>query len=207
MFDKFVGESERKLRGALRTAESMAPCVLWIDEIEKGFSARAGAEADGGLARRIFGAFLSWLQDKKRPVCVVATANDIQAMPPELLRKGRFDEIFFVDLPNDAARRSILAVHLAKRGQDPAASICPLSPPPRKVSAAPRSRRRSWRPSTPPSPIKHPCPRPTSWPSFRGRCRCRARAARPSTSCAPGRRGAPFRRPPTPRDRPPAPPE
>ena len=120
MFDKFVGESERKLRGALRTAESMAPCVLWIDEIEKGFSARAGAEADGGLARRIFGAFLSWLQDKKRPVCVVATANDIQAMPPELLRKGRFDEIFFVDLPNDAARRSILAVHLAKRGQDPA---------------------------------------------------------------------------------------
>jgi len=121
LYDKFVGESERKLRGALRTAESMAPCVLWIDEIEKGIPARSGSEADGGLARRIFGAFLSWLQDKKQPVCVVATSNDIQSLPPELLRKGRFDEIFFVDLPGEAARRSILAVHLTKRGQDPAA--------------------------------------------------------------------------------------
>ena len=121
LYDKFVGESERKLRGALRTAESMAPCVLWIDEIEKGISGRTGSEADGGLARRIFGAFLSWLQDKKQPVCVVATSNDIQSLPPEFLRKGRFDEIFFVDLPGEAARRSILAVHLTKRGQDPAA--------------------------------------------------------------------------------------
>lgn len=120
LYDKFVGESERKLRGALRTAESMAPCVLWIDEIEKGISGRTGSEADGGLARRIFGAFLSWLQEKKRPVCVVATSNDVQSLPPELLRKGRFDEIFFVDLPGEAARRSILAVHLTKRGQDPA---------------------------------------------------------------------------------------
>ena len=125
LYDKFVGESERKMRGALRTAESMAPCVLWIDEIEKGFPGRAGAESDGGLARRIFGAFLSWLQEKKRPVSVVATANDVQALPPELLRKGRFDEIFFVDLPNDAARRSILAVHLARRDQDPAAFDLP----------------------------------------------------------------------------------
>ncbi len=121
LYDKFVGESERKMRGALRTAEAMAPCVLWIDEIEKGFSGRAGSESDGGLSRRLFGAFISWLQERKRPVCVVATANDIQALPPELLRKGRFDEIFFVDLPNDAARRSILAVHLARRRQDPAA--------------------------------------------------------------------------------------
>ena len=121
LYDKFVGESERKMRGALRTAEAMSPTVLWIDEIEKGFPGRAGDESDGGLARRIFGGFISWLQEKKRPVCVVATANDIQALPPELLRKGRFDEIFFVDLPGDAARRSILAVHLSKRGLDPAA--------------------------------------------------------------------------------------
>jgi ATP-dependent 26S proteasome regulatory subunit len=119
LYDKFVGESERKLRAALSTAEAMAPCVLWIDEIEKGFSGRTGTESDGGLSRRIFGTFVSWLQDRKRPVCVTATANDIQALPPELLRKGRFDEIFFVDLPGEAARRSILAVHLAKRNLDP----------------------------------------------------------------------------------------
>jgi SpoVK/Ycf46/Vps4 family AAA+-type ATPase len=119
LYDKFVGESERKLRAALSTAEAMAPCVLWIDEIEKGFSGRTGTESDGGLSRRMFGAFVSWLQDRKRPVCVAATANDIQALPPELLRKGRFDEIFFVDLPAEPARRSILAVHLVKRGHDP----------------------------------------------------------------------------------------
>jgi len=120
LYDKFVGESERRMRGALQTAEAMAPCVLWIDEIEKGLSGRTGSESDGGLSRRIFGSFVTWLQDRRRPVCVVATANDIQALPPELLRKGRFDEIFFVDLPADAARRSILAVHLVKRRQDPA---------------------------------------------------------------------------------------
>src|SRR5438093_5592601 len=98
----------------------MAPCVLWIDEIEKGLSGRTGSESDGGLSRRLFGAFVTWLQDRRRPVCVVATANDVQALPPEILRKGRFDEIFFVDLPTDAARRSIFAVHLQKRRQDPA---------------------------------------------------------------------------------------
>ncbi len=120
LYDKYVGESERHLRKALHTAEAMAPCVLWIDEIEKGLEARGGSDADGGLSRRIFGSFLSWLQDRKDPVFVAATANDIEALPPELLRKGRFDEIFFVDLPSDPARRAVFAVHLARRRQDPA---------------------------------------------------------------------------------------
>jgi ATP-dependent 26S proteasome regulatory subunit len=120
LYDKFVGESEKNLRKSLRTAEAMAPCVLWIDEIEKGMSGREGSASDGGLSRRLFGSFLSWLQDRRQPVFVAATANDIEALPPELLRKGRFDEIFFVDLPGEAARRSIFAVHLSKRKQDPA---------------------------------------------------------------------------------------
>jgi ATP-dependent 26S proteasome regulatory subunit len=119
LYDKYVGESEKNLRRAMRTAEAMAPCVLWIDEIEKGMSGREGSASDGGLSKRILGAFLSWLQEKTRPVFVAATANDIQALPPELLRKGRFDEIFFVDLPDDGARRAIFAVHLVKRRQDP----------------------------------------------------------------------------------------
>jgi SpoVK/Ycf46/Vps4 family AAA+-type ATPase len=119
LYDKYVGESEKNLRRSLKTAEAMAPCVLWIDEIEKAMPGNEGGSADGGLSRRIFGAFLSWMQEKKQPVFVVATANDIGSVPPELLRKGRFDEIFFVDLPEDAARRSILAVHLSRRKQRP----------------------------------------------------------------------------------------
>jgi SpoVK/Ycf46/Vps4 family AAA+-type ATPase len=119
LYDKFVGESEKNLRRGLDTAEAMAPCILWIDEIEKGMSGREGSASDGGLSRRLFGAFVSWLQERRAPVFVAATANDIAALPPELLRKGRFDEIFFVDLPDEAARRSIFAVHLARRRQDP----------------------------------------------------------------------------------------
>jgi SpoVK/Ycf46/Vps4 family AAA+-type ATPase len=119
LYDKFVGESERNLRRGLQTAEAMAPCVLWIDEIEKGMSGREGSASDGGLSRRLFGTFVSWLQERRAPVFVAATANDITALPPELLRKGRFDEIFFVDLPAGAARRSIFAVHLARRRQEP----------------------------------------------------------------------------------------
>lgn len=119
LYDKYVGESEKNLRRSLRTAEAMSPCVLWIDEIEKAMPQGNGSSADGGLERRIFGAFLSWMQEKKHPVFVVATANDVSSVPPELLRKGRFDEIFFVDLPDDSARRSILAVHLARRNKKP----------------------------------------------------------------------------------------
>jgi hypothetical protein len=113
LFDKFVGESERNLRESLATADLLAPCVLWVDEIEKGFGV---GDADGGAARRVLGAFLTWLADKKTRVFVVATANDIAALPPELIRKGRFDEIFFVDLPNTATRAEILRIHAARRG-------------------------------------------------------------------------------------------
>ena len=113
LFDKFVGESERNLRESLGTADLLAPCVLWIDEIEKGFAA---GDTDGGATRRVLGAFLTWLAERKSRVFVMATANDIAALPPELIRKGRFDEIFFVDLPDLNTRTEILRIHAAKRG-------------------------------------------------------------------------------------------
>ncbi|MGB5528068.1 MAG: AAA family ATPase [Gemmatimonadota bacterium] len=118
LYDKYVGETERNLRQALDTADAMSPVVLWIDEIEKGF-ARDGGEADGGVSGRLLGTFLTWLQERQSRVFVVATANDVDRLPPELLRKGRFDEIFFVDLPGVAERRDILALHLVRRGRDP----------------------------------------------------------------------------------------
>ncbi len=117
LYGKYVGESESRLEAALATLEAMAPLVLWIDEIEKGF---ATGDLDGGVARRLLGTFLRWLQEHAGEVFIVATANDVSALPPELLRKGRFDEVFFVDLPGPDARRDILEVHLAKRGVDPA---------------------------------------------------------------------------------------
>jgi hypothetical protein len=120
LFDKYVGESEKNLRSALATAEAMSPIVLWIDEVEKAF-AGAAAEADAGLSRRLLGGFLTWMQERRGAVFVAATANDIAAVPPELLRKGRFDEVFFVDLPGAPERREILAIHLRMRKQDPAA--------------------------------------------------------------------------------------
>ena len=97
----------------------MAPIILWIDEIEKAFASAASQSADGGLSKRMFGALLTWMQERTSPVFIVATANDIDALPPELLRKGRFDEIFFVDLPEVEARRMVFAIHLKKRGRDP----------------------------------------------------------------------------------------
>ncbi len=113
LFNKYIGESERNLRESLSTADLLEPCVLWIDEIEKGFAA---GDSDGGATRRVLGAFLTWLAEKTSHVFVVATANDISALPPELIRKGRFDEIFFVDLPNLDTRAEILRIHAAKRG-------------------------------------------------------------------------------------------
>src|SRR6202012_2163473 len=113
LFDKFVGESERNLRESLASADVLAPCVLWVDEIEKGFAA---GDADGGATRRVLGGFLTWLAEKNSRIFVVATANDITALPPELIRKGRFDEIFFVDLPGKDARADIIAIHTRKRG-------------------------------------------------------------------------------------------
>ncbi len=103
----------------MNLAESIAPAVLWIDEIEKGFSYSANGETDAGVSNRIMGTFLSWLQDKKETVFVVATSNDISMLPPELLRKGRFDELFFVDLPEAADRADIFKIHFKKRKFDP----------------------------------------------------------------------------------------
>ena len=117
LYDKYVGESEKNFRKATMLAEAMAPVVLWIDEMEKAFSQGGGTE-DGGLSQRLFGALLTWLQEKKQEVFVVGAANDLGRVPPELLRKGRFDEIFFVDLPTQEERKSILSIHLALRKQD-----------------------------------------------------------------------------------------
>jgi SpoVK/Ycf46/Vps4 family AAA+-type ATPase len=119
LYDKYIGESERRLRDALDQAEAMAPIVLWIDEIEKAFASAAAQSSDGGLSKRMFGCLLTWMQEHQAPVFLVATANDIEALPPELLRKGRFDEIFFVDLPTREARQAILRIHLKKRKRDP----------------------------------------------------------------------------------------
>lgn len=119
LFNSYIGESERNLRHALRQCEMMSPVILWIDEIEKGFASAASQSTDGGLSKRMFGTLLTWLQERKSPVFVVSTANDIEALPPELLRKGRFDEIFFVDLPKQTVRREIFAIHLKKRKRDP----------------------------------------------------------------------------------------
>lgn len=118
LYDRYVGESERRLREALSQAGMMAPVVLWIDEIEKAFASAAARSTDGGLSQRMFGSLLTWMQEHREAVFLVATANDIEALPPELLRKGRFDEIFFVDLPEPEVRRDIFRIHLAKRGQD-----------------------------------------------------------------------------------------
>ena len=119
LYDRYVGESERRLREAFRQAEAMAPIVLWVDEIEKAFASAASRNIDGGLSQRMFGTLLTWMQERQAPVFVVATANDISALPPELLRKGRFDEIFFVGLLRVDARRQIFEIHLRRRGRDP----------------------------------------------------------------------------------------
>lgn len=118
LLGKYVGESEHNMRVALKTAESISPCILWIDEIEKAFS---GIDQSGGasdITKRLFGHFLTWLQEKENTVFVVATANDISTFPPEFLRKGRFDEVFFVDFPNQEERERIFEIHLEKRGKN-----------------------------------------------------------------------------------------
>ena len=118
IFGSLVGASEANLRRAIQTAEAVSPCILWIDEVEKGFSGVRGQDG-GGVAARVFGSFLSWLQDKRSPVFVVATANDLSGIPPEFLRQGRFDDIFFVGLPGPEEREAILKIHVARRRRDP----------------------------------------------------------------------------------------
>src|SRR5947208_3968777 len=120
MFGSLVGSSEENVRRAIAVAESVAPAILWVDEIDKAFAGSQGSGAtDGGTTARVFGTFLTWLSEKTAPVFVVATADDISQLPPELLRKGRLDEIFFVDLPTKEERKEIFGIHLAKRGRDP----------------------------------------------------------------------------------------
>ena len=119
VFSGLVGSSEANIRKAIRCAEAMAPCVLMIDEIEKGLAGSSGGGGDGGTSTRVFGTLLSWMSDKTSPVFVVATANEFDRLPPEMLRKGRFDEIFFVDFPHEGERRNIFQIHIKKRGRDP----------------------------------------------------------------------------------------
>jgi len=118
IFGALVGQSEENMRKAIKTAESIAPCILWVDEIEKGLSGTQSA-LDSGVSSRVFGTFITWLQEKNSQVFVIATANEIRQLPPELLRKGRFDEIFFVDLPNSKEREEIFSIHLKKRFLNP----------------------------------------------------------------------------------------
>ena len=115
LYNKYHGETERNLRESLKNAEELSPCVLWCDEIEKGL---ATSDSDDGVSRRVLGALLTWMAERKQPVFLVATANDVSRLPPELLRKGRFDEIFFIDLPDTAARDAIFRVHFDKRKLD-----------------------------------------------------------------------------------------
>lgn len=116
LYDKYIGDSEKNFKRALQTAERMAPVILWIDELEKAF-AQGGDDADGGVSRRVFGSFLAWLQERRGDVFVVATSNDVSRLPPEFIRKGRFDEVFFVDLPTPPVRASIFDIHLKRRNQ------------------------------------------------------------------------------------------
>jgi SpoVK/Ycf46/Vps4 family AAA+-type ATPase len=120
LYDKFIGESEKRLRKALELAQRLSPVVLWIDEIEKAFaSAGSSGDADAGLSQRLLATLLTWMQERESGVFLAATSNNITVLPPEMLRKGRFDEIFFVDLPNTQVRSALFALHLKKRGRDP----------------------------------------------------------------------------------------
>lgn len=121
VYDKYIGETEKRIRKVFQVAEGLAPCVLWIDELEKVFAGSApdSASADAGVSSRLLGSFLSWMQDRKSPVFVAATCNNVTALPPELIRKGRFDELFFVDLPSQTEREQIFSISLAKRKRNP----------------------------------------------------------------------------------------
>ena len=122
IYDKYIGETEKRIQKVFRVAEGLAPCVFWIDELEKVFAGSGpdSASVDAGVSSRILAAFLSWMQDRKAPVFVAATCNNVTVLPPELIRKGRFDELFFVDLPNQIERRQIFAIHLMRRKRNPA---------------------------------------------------------------------------------------
>jgi hypothetical protein len=121
VYDKYIGETEKRIRKVFQVAEGLAPCVLWIDELEKVFAGSGpdSASADAGVSSRLLASFLSWMQDRKAPVFVAATCNNVTVLPPELIRKGRFDELFFVDLPNESERKQIFSIQLARRKRNP----------------------------------------------------------------------------------------
>jgi SpoVK/Ycf46/Vps4 family AAA+-type ATPase len=122
IYDKYIGETEKRIQKVFQVAEGLAPCVLWIDELEKVFAGSGpdSASVDAGVSSRLLASFLSWMQDRKAPVFVAATCNNVNALPPELIRKGRFDELFFVDLPNQPERKQIFSIQLGKRKRTPA---------------------------------------------------------------------------------------
>lgn len=120
IFAGLVGQSEANLRSVIQTAEAIAPCCLWVDELDKAFSGiKSSGSTDGGTSSRVFGSFICWMQEKTKPVFIVATANDVSQLPPEMLRKGRFDDVFFVDLPSQAEREAIWKIQISKCGRDP----------------------------------------------------------------------------------------
>ena len=121
VYDKYIGETEKRIQKVFQVAEGLAPCVLWIDELEKVFAGSGpdSASVDAGVSSRILAAFLGWMQERKAPVFVAATCNNVTALPPELIRKGRFDELFFVDLPNQSERKQIFAIQLKRRKRNP----------------------------------------------------------------------------------------
>jgi ATP-dependent 26S proteasome regulatory subunit len=121
VYDKYIGETEKRIQKVFKVAEGLAPCVLWIDELEKVFAGSGpdSASADAGVSSRLLASFLSWMQDRKAPVFVAATCNNVTVLPPELIRKGRFDELFFVDLPNAAERKQIFSIQLTRRKRNP----------------------------------------------------------------------------------------
>src|ERR1700678_2971028 len=122
VYDKYIGETEKRIRKVFQVAEGLAPCVLWIDELEKVFAGSGpdSASADAGVSSRLLASFLSWMQERKPAVFVAATCNNVTVLPPELIRKGRFDELFFVDLPSQADRKQIFSIQLARRKRNPA---------------------------------------------------------------------------------------
>jgi SpoVK/Ycf46/Vps4 family AAA+-type ATPase len=127
IFDAYLGSSEKNIREAIKIAEALSPNILWLDEIDKAFSGVGSQHSgDSGASARVFGTFLTWMQEKTHPVFVLATANNIERLPPELLRKGRFDEIFFIDLPTKVERESIFSIHLKKRNRNPDIFDIPL---------------------------------------------------------------------------------
>jgi ATP-dependent 26S proteasome regulatory subunit len=194
LYDKFVGESEKRLHRALDLAEKLSPVVLWIDEIEKAFaSAGTSGDADAGLSQRLLATLLTWMQDRQSIVFLAATSNNIRALPPEMLRKGRFDEIFFVDLPNAEIRAQLFTLHLKKRGRDAAAfDVQKLASAAEGFSGAeieqaivaglytPSARSSNYR-------------RKLCWPKFGTRGRSASRAKKTLMTSGSGRNPAPFR--------------